>query len=486
MDDDDRQLDLGAWPAQAPPEEFADRVMARLDRKGASSPPQASPKSTRAAPAPLRSRIVVIAGAIAAAAIATLVWRVASDHGLDSGHAIARDRETVQIGDRVTAVLEAGSDVSWDGSSIAQEAGDVFFRVERAQTGAPVEIRTPSGTIQVRGTCFRVRVWPAAENADGQAHQPEVIEMEKKEWRAALLGATVTGATLVGVYEGKVLASSGSGELELGAGESAALTKTGAFGLSADEEREAAERLGETPASSDPAMRANANLVDEVRGYKRRLDGLEREKAFLERDLHMAQQKLASATDGAAPKLGSEFDLSQEDWAELAKTGTIKFRMPCYRSKPYTPTPDALNALGLAPQDGPVVADAYARSNERIWNAIRPICAKTAGSEALADKLGLNTCTHMIVNVAHSEDREAASEAMRQVGEIRAGQRPPPRPGEPMHPVAQTFWELTGENARFEADLAAQLGPDDAHRVAFSDELCQAASTFGGPGPRKK
>lgn len=48
----------------------------------------------------------------------------------------------------------------------------------------------------------------------------------------------------------------------------------------------------------------------------------------------------------------------------------------------------------------------------------------------------------------------------------------------------QSFYALTGEMANFEADLAKNLGPEEAHRIAFSQDLCAGRSTFGGPGPR--
>ena len=83
-------------------------------------------------------------------------------------------------------------------------------------------------------------------------------------------------------------------------------------------------------------------------------------------------------------------------------------------------------------------------------------------------------------------DGKAASEAMRQVAEIRAGERQAPGPGDEANPVETIFLALTGESKAFESDLAQTLGPDDAHRVVFtSGGLAMCHSTFGGPGPRK-
>lgn len=78
---------------------------------------------------------------------------------------------------------------------------------------------------------------------------------------------------------------------------------------------------------------------------------------------------------------------------------------------------------------------------------------------------------------------EAVAEAMRQIGEMRAGLRPMPGPNEPVHPVVRMFVATMREAQAFEADLAQELGPDDAHRVTFSEDICMSQSTFGGPWP---
>ena len=107
------------------------------------------------------------------------------------------------------------------------------------------------------------------------------------------------------------------------------------------------------------------------------------------------------------------------------------------------------------------------------------------GSDAAVDKIGPDTCIHLVLDVARDKDRETQSEAMRQVGEVRAGVRAEPTEAVAQSPVYKMFSALTGEAAQFESDLARHLGPDEAHRVTFSDGLCAGSSTFGGPGPRE-
>jgi hypothetical protein len=58
------------------------------------------------------------------------------------------------------------------------------------------------------------------------------------------------------------------------------------------------------------------------------------------------------------------------------------------------------------------------------------------------------------------------------VAEVNAGKRAPPDPGQGIEPVEALMLAFTGESKAFEADLAATLGPEDAHRIASSRTLC--------------
>ena len=146
--------------------------------------------------------------------------------------------------------------------------------------------------------------------------------------------------------------------------------------------------------------------------------------------------------------------------------------------------PEQLNELGLSPDDEEPIRAAYQRSYDRVWKTLRPLCAKAVGNEQVVDVLGPDTCIHVIVDVARKQDKDAASEAMRLLAEVRAGQKPPPPSGIPVNPTFDVFWTMTGEMGKFEADLAQSFGPDEAHRLAYSDKMCAGHSTFGGPGPR--
>ena len=163
----------------------------------------------------------------------------------------------------------------------------------------------------------------------------------------------------------------------------------------------------------------------------------------------------------------------------------MKYRAPCLRPDGWKPSAEALDELGLAPDDADAIRAAYKRAYDRVWKTIRPLCAKAIGNSDVVDTLGPDTCTHVIVDAAHRQDGPALNEAMRQLAETRAGLRPAPAPGTPEHPVFELFWALTGELGSFETDLAQTFGPEEAKRLAFAKDMCAGASTFGGPGPRK-
>lgn len=468
---------LDAWEAQAPPADFAERVLARArdeDHGGASETAAAQ----EPAPAPVRRlrarRWGLAGGGVAALALAAAIaLRVTGPPS--EGQAVAQDRVEVTLGSRARAVLEKGAAVEWKGDDVVQSRGDVFYRVE---PGARFRVHTPAGVVEVKGTCFAVKV-------RGGETEPE---MWKRDLKAGTLGAGLTALAFVAVYEGKVAASSGAGRVELAAGESAGMGPEGVRKASSLADGEQAfEAKAEEARAADPVAHANENLVEQVREYKKRLEAIAEQKSALEAKLEATEQRLASQGDGAAPKAKSEFDLSPEDWAELAKKGSLAYRVPCDGSRDgWMPPPEKLQKLGLSPDDGPVIKEAYARNAKRVWAEIGPICtAALGGNKELAEKLGTATCQHLVYDVEAALDKEAAQEAMVQVAEIRAGLRPAPGPNEKAHPVLKMFLALTGANKAFEQDLAQSFGPEEAHRLAFSPDMCSSDNRWGGRARKK-
>jgi ferric-dicitrate binding protein FerR (iron transport regulator) len=476
-DESEERLELEAWDHAEPPGDFAEKVLARIRAEDAHSG-QEPAKSVQKSSA---RRWGVVTGTASALALAAAIVLRATSAAPAQGEAIARERVEVAIGSRALAVLETGAEVRWDGDRVVQARGDVFYRVE---PGARFHVRTPAGEIEVQGTCFAVKVRGEAETVEKGS---EGVEMQKRDMKAGAVGAALSALSFVAVYEGKVAVSHAGERVELAAGESAELGPGGVRkGDLGEGERAFDAKIAAGELSSAPLAAANENLVGQVNEYKKRLEMIATAKAELEEKLEATEARLASAeTDGAAARSRSEWDLDGEDWAELAKKGTVKYRVPC-SPKEFKLTPEVLNKMGLAPDDAPVVTDALEKTHKKLWSEVRPLCIQAIGNVEVVDKIGFDACSHLIHNVESAVDRSAAAEAMYQVGEIRAGQRPPPGPNDKVHPVAKLFLSLTSASQTFEAELAKSFGPDEAHRIVYADGMCAGKSTWGTDKRPKK
>jgi FecR protein len=457
--------DWSAWEPEEPPRGFAERVVdaARADRATANAAPARQTKRawTRTA--------LVAATALALAASAALVLRPAAP----AGDAEAKIRKEIVLGPRAVAVLEPGARIAWRGDHVTQTRGNVFYRVE---PGAAFSVETAAGDVTVKGTCFRVKV-------------REETTMNAREARAGVLGAALGAAALVGVYEGKVaLSQPKGGSVDVTAGHSAMADSRGvrSTGSLDDGDRVLADGAPVSSSGDEPLLAANASLADSVRAYKTRLELLEDEKKKLEKDLSQAQAKLAEAEGGATlggPKK-SDFDLSQDDWKQLAKEGQVKARYPC-QPRPGDYGPKALDKMGLKPDDGKIINAAFDASAKRRWAVIRPLCAQALGGAVdVADKVGEGACIAIVQTISAQKDRSAADEGVRLAAEVRAGLRPMPGPDEAINPVERMMIALTGESKAVETDLAKSLGPDDANRIVFGDTEGCWKNNGWGVGPR--
>ena len=450
----DRRILEEAWPVDEPPSDFAERVVGR---------------AVAARPPPKRARAWLFASTAAlAAAAALLFWLRGSASSV--GSYLAAERSELRLGSRAVAVLEPGAKVEWNGATVEQSRGEIFYRVE---PGGSFVVKTPAGDVSVLGTCFRIRVGTASQE------EPHV---KRKEMMVAAGSAALAAAAVVSVYEGKVQLSHAGERVTLAAGEAGTLGPNGAKKVENGALGSAEESVGRAAPSALAA--ANENLAEDIAVLNRKLKSLEKERSKLEGQLSNAERELARQTDGGAARGRNEFDLDQKDWAELAKDGTIKYRHPCFKPDGWKPDPERLEELGLSPDDVEPISAAYKHSYERVWKTIRPLCAKAVGNADVVDALGPDTCTHVVMDALRKQESSGVSEAMRQVTEVRAGLRPAPASGKDQHPVFELFWALTGELGAFEGELAQSFGPEEAKRLAYSKAICAGHSTFGGPGPR--
>jgi hypothetical protein len=464
---------------------------AEASKAVASVPPPANvrPLEAREPRRRIRSIGIAVATSIALAA-GVLVFFGRSPNAQSHGDVVAQSRVEVNVGGRARAVLEPNAHLVWSSpDEVTQSDGTVFYRVESGVT--QFKVHTPVGDVAVLGTCFRVKV----RGGDITIKSEEASStMNKRDVKSGAVGALSAAIALVAVYEGKVAVSHAGQSVQLNAGEAADLR--GNAGPKKDDDGSLAERAfddaarDEDEAKLDPALRANKVLVASVTDYRARLERMDVQRRALEQELADARQRLnggngngADADGGAATFAKNE--VAEDEWKELAKTGTIKMRVPCNWKGGWWPEKKKLDELGLSRDDGNTIQQASSRLYETSWAKIRPVCEKVGGKD-LADKLGLDGCPSFVFNYMKGVDRDAAFEAMRRVSEMRAGARPMLQFDDPqLGPVERVFLVMTGEQQSFETDLAQSFGPEEAHRIVTSDALCSWSSTWNGPGPRK-
>src|ERR1700722_2604520 len=132
-------------------------------------------------------------------------------------------------------------------------------------------------------------------------------------------------------------------------------------------------------ASVDPAMVANANLVESLRECSQRLSLLSEDDSRAERQLEAERMAEADASRSAQARRLARRDPSQSDWKQMASVGTVRYLLPCAS---FNPAPEVLDRLGLAPRDVAPVQSAFTAARDTAWSQIRPLCAAAAGSTA--------------------------------------------------------------------------------------------------------
>jgi hypothetical protein len=145
------------------------------------------------------------------------------------------------------------------------------------------------------------------------------------------------------------------------------------------------------------------------------------------------------------------------------------------------PSEEVLEELGLAPGDQDVLRNAYDNSAKRLNEALMPLCTEALGGRAdIAKSLGVNGCRHVLITESRARG-ENGKESAQRVASYRAGDAP--LQGEEGRSLLdETFLALTEESRSFEKELAEAWGPEEAHRVAYSDRLCFTSATHVMPG----
>jgi ferric-dicitrate binding protein FerR (iron transport regulator) len=398
----------------APPD-LAERVLRRI----------------RQAPAaPRRAWPVAVAALTAACAIAVAVW-VARRPAPSEGRLVTAERVTVGLGGRGVAVAEAGAEMVWTidrggAARVEQAAGSVFYRVE---PGGRFVVETPAGAVTVRGTCFRVEV--------------DAMRVSGKNLAAAAVGAALSAAIVVTVYEGRVLLANPHGEVELQAGERALARSAGA------PMRQGAE-LAPAPAgaSRDELVLRNRELVVELGRVRERTARLEEE--------------IDSLRAGQAAPVPSPVDPAPDELLAWAEKCEIHLDSPnVYGATPRRIRDAEAAEWGLAPAEREAIDAAVARLHERARVEMREIYLAATGNAAGADELTADSMMSEVM--AKAAAGEGVRARMRMARERAGLAEAPEVAAQPAYERALRLMARMGND--LEAELAAALTPERARQL---------------------
>ncbi len=226
-----------------------------------------------------------------------------------------------------------------------------------------------------------------------------------------------------------------------------------------------------TQAGDDDLRKANENLTESLHACDRQLAELRARSGEPAPVASVAQPRAEEATGRTRSGRRGGGETTKEDWERMAQLGVVRVRIPCIRDTPWKPSERAVERLALAPDDVKTLEEAYAASNKRVEDQIKPLCAKVVGSADVAEKIGASACIDAIQGSARKTDAKGAKEALSRVAEVQAGKRNG-APGDDAAPIERLASVLATETTAFEADLAKRLGPDDAKRIANDPALC--------------
>jgi hypothetical protein len=427
----DVTAELASWADSDPPAGFADRVVLATRRTQPAPPPARRRR-------PLGALIAVVA-AVAAA----LVLLRGSGGSPEEGARVVRDRETIALGRRGVAVAEPGAELTWTISAtgaaeVHQVRGDVFYRVE---PGGPFAVDTPHGRVIVRGTCFRVEV--------------EDMKVSRQTWIGGVVGAAVAATVVIAVYEGRVRVVNARGQADARAGERIAL----AAGAAPARLDPAAARP--TVAAVEPPPPDSATVAELLR----RDQSHRGEIALLRARVRALETPgAASAEAPAIERREGErkiVDLSQDELAAMARKCEIRFDIPGYGIEPRKMTDKLAAAEALSAGDRAIYDQTVGRESAAYMAALRALHQELVGGDG-GDNLDAHALMVEIMQKSPSADVEAAR---KRIAEERAGLAAPPADPRTASVVERLFRLQTSAGDALEQRLAAELGPEKAHRI---------------------
>jgi hypothetical protein len=392
---------------------------------------------------------VLATGAAAALALAFVL----RPESLVAGERAPAERETVRLGARAILVMEGGARARWrpdaGGVRVEQTSGSIFYRVEKG----PFLVETSGGTVRVQGTCFRVEV--------------RDMLVSRQAISGAVAGAALASAVLVTVYEGRVSLASHAGQVEVGAGERAALPAAGAAGPALIEGEPPGPAPSATPAS--PAGRPEA--TPEVVALRARVAEQERELARLR--AHDPDDLVGGAKD-----LKRFIDPGPEELAARAQRCSIAFNYPDLdRPQPQKVSDQLAGRLGLSDTERQAADEALEESQAHVATELRKLYVEMGGDGATAARLAPSA---LLSEILQKAPEGASTQARAQLSRERAGLVNPPLDPKGSTVVERALRLMVGLGDDFDRRLGERVGADRARSLHPLREEWRNASNYSG------
>ncbi len=415
-----------------------------------------------AGPGRVRSRAPSFAaGVLLAAAAAAALWTFAGSStsaSVPSGQLSGADeRVSMNIGTRGVAVAEPSARMSWASDPhrvrVDQERGQVFYRVE---SGAPFEVHTPHGRVEVQGASFEV----------------DVVMNKLHRSKHIAIGASIAAATVVTVYEGEALLASEGGTEVVGPGERAAIEEGGAGPGRARSRVDEPRQRDATGSSARPA----AAGADELAEMRRQVRALEAELAA------------AKATDSPEADVFDQdaftrsfFDPTPEQAREAAKNCNISYAVPQLGSgSSFVPDAEA-ERLGLSDRERDDLERGLSELSAARKRALRELYVELTGDDTEVEQLSEPALLAEIRDKATPEETTAARQ---RVSQVRAGLALASDPAEasPMERLYQSEVATAKATLKLLQDIVGEeaiavLGDSNLRLMMNMEDGCESEPT---------
>ena len=477
MDRHEQPIDvdeLQGWDAASPPVGFSRRVAEAWHFK--TTVPDAISFRRGGWRAPRWAFAALVAASVLLLFVLRSSGGVATIGSLD-----AVVRRSAALGDRAVAVAEAGASLHWavdrtGSAKIRQVAGSVFYRVD---PGGPFLVDTPAGTVEVTGTCFKVEV---------------IVDTNGTKLKSMALGAGLSAAVLVTVYEGGVTLATDDSRVELEAGQRG----------SADSVHGARRLDGSGPSSNRDAplvaaaakhpQEARASRVPSDIGVAKRTDlvRLQQENHQQKARIAELEEKLDQRDKPTDPKERALqcarrpdntcpfVEPNPDTLKEMARCRMLRADTPMFLQDERLParfSSDWEEEAGLTDGETKTMEAAGERFRDEYRETLEHIYVAGGGAQAEVEGVGIATLESLLWDLF---DRGETSAAFRLVANERAGLATPPANLQQRPLPEQMVRAITGVGDQFETAVAAALSPERARDLRLlRDGWSGGRSTWG-------